>query len=116
MESTHKKTGKDKKGTKAPRVKWTENAIKALLSFLLDNKKRLEELKYKRGATSNPENVQLWKDAEVFLTTFEDFEQSYNNVQIANKWKNLVDNYKVFLNAFEYSFINFLLKAFLFIY
>ncbi|RGB43470.1 hypothetical protein C1646_749696 [Rhizophagus diaphanus] len=49
---------------------------------------------YKCGATFNPENVQLWKDAETFFLTFEDFEYTYNNVQIANKWKNLVDNYK----------------------
>ena len=28
--------------------------------------------------------------------TFEDFEYTYNNIQITNKWKNLVDNYKVF--------------------
>ena len=33
--------------------------------------------------------------AEAFLLTY-NFEQSYSNVQIANKWKNLVDNYKVF--------------------
>ena len=100
MESTilthkNKKAEKVEKTTKTPRVKWTENAIKALLSFLIENKERLEELKYKRGATSNPENVQLWKDAEKFLLDF-NFEQSYNNVQIANKWKNLVDTYKVF--------------------
>src|SRR2546423_11013867 len=59
--STHKnkKTEKVEKTNKAPRVKWTENAIKALLSFLIENKKKLEELKYKREATSNPENVQL---------------------------------------------------------
>jgi hypothetical protein len=48
-----------KKTGKGERAKWTENAIKALLSFLLENKKKLEELKYKRGAMSNPENVQL---------------------------------------------------------
>jgi hypothetical protein len=97
MSSTHKnkKTEKVEKSTKTLRVKWTENAIKALLSFLLENKEKLEELKYKRGATSNPESVQLWKDAEIFLLEFS-FEQSYSNVQIANKWKNLVDNYKVF--------------------
>jgi len=52
-------------------------------------------LKYTRGATSNPEGVQLWSDAEAFLLTY-NFEQSYSNIQIANKWKNLVDNYKVF--------------------
>ena len=46
-----------KKTSKAPRVKWTKNAIKALLSFLVENKERLEELKYKHRATSNPENV-----------------------------------------------------------
>ena len=57
--------------------------------------KKLEELKYKREATSNPENVQLWKDTEKFLLDL-NFEQSYNKVQIANKWKNLIDNYKVF--------------------
>src|SRR6266516_6090571 len=97
MESTNKnkKAENVEKTTKASRVRWTENAIKALLSFLIENKKKLEELKYKRGATSNPENVQLWKDAEKFLLDF-NFEQSYNNVQIANKWKNLVDTYKVF--------------------
>ena len=101
MESTSTTTHKNKKAeqvekvTKAPRVRWTDNAIKALLSFLLENKERLEELKYKREATSNSENVQLWKNAANFLLEF-NFEQSYNNVQIANKWKNLVDNYKVF--------------------
>jgi hypothetical protein len=77
------------------RIKWSENAIKALLSFLLEHKEKVEELKYTRGATTNPGNIQLWKDAEAFLLTF-NFEQSYNNIQIANKWKNLVDNYKVF--------------------
>jgi hypothetical protein len=99
MEQTHenKKTGNGKKATtRASRVRWTDNAVKALLSFLLENKERVEELRYKRGATSNPENVQLWKDAETFLSAFEGLEQSYNNIQIANKWKNLVDNYKVF--------------------
>ena len=86
MESTHKNK-KDKnaeKPIKALRVKWTEPAIKTLLFFLLEYKEKLKELKYKRGATSNPENVQLWKDAEKFLLDF-NFEQSYNNVQIANK-------------------------------
>jgi hypothetical protein len=52
-------------------------------------------------ATSNPGNVQLWKDAEAFLLTF-NFENSYSNIQIANKWKNLVDNYKVFLKKKKY--------------
>lgn len=88
------------KKDKAPRTKWSEEAIKALLSFLLEHKDKLEELKYKRGATSNPGNVKLWKDAETFLLTF-NFEQSYSNIQIANKWKNLVDNYKVVLNKIK---------------
>ena len=78
------------------RIKQSENAVKALLSFLLEHKEKVEELKYTRGATSNPGNIQLWKDAEAFLLTF-NFEQSYNIVQIANKWKNLVDSYKVFV-------------------
>lgn len=97
MDSTHKnKTNKKAvKPNKSSRIKWTENAIKALLFFLLENKERLEGLKYTRGAVSNPEGVQLWLDAEAFLLTY-NFEQSYSNVQIANKWKNLVDNYKVF--------------------
>jgi len=91
-------TPKDKETkNKTPRVrvKWSENATKALLSFLLENKEKVEKLKYTRGATTNPGNIQLWKDAETFLLTF-NFEQLYNNIQIANKWKNLVDNYKVF--------------------
>jgi hypothetical protein len=87
---------KTKTKTSRVRVKWSENAIKALLSFLLEHKEKVEELKYTRGASSNPGNIQLWKDAEAFLLTF-NFEQFYNNIQIANKWKNLVDNYKVFL-------------------
>lgn len=86
---------KTKTKTSRVRVKWSENAIKALLSFLLEHKEKVEELKYTRGASSNPGNIQLWKDAEAFLLTF-NFEQFYNNIQIANKWKNLVDNYKVF--------------------
>jgi hypothetical protein len=81
---------------KNKRIRWSENAIKALLTFLNEQKEKLESLKYTRGATSNPENVSLWKEAETFLLTY-NFGQSYNNVQIANKWKNLVDNYKVFL-------------------
>ncbi|CAB5343231.1 unnamed protein product [Rhizophagus irregularis] len=89
MEQTHKNVKKDR----ASRTKWSENAIKALFSFLLEHKNKLEELKYTRGATSNPGNIQLWKDAEAFLLTF-NFENSYSNIQIANKWKNLVDNYK----------------------
>ena len=93
MEQTRKNAKKDK----GSRTKWNENAIKALLSFLLEHKNKLEELKYTRGAISNPGNIQLWKDAEAFLLTF-NFEQTYSNVQIANKWKNLVDNYKVFSN------------------
>lgn len=88
------------KKDKTSRTKWSENAIKALLSFLLEHKDKLEELKYTRGTTSNPGNVQLWKDAEVFLLTF-NFEQSYSNIQIANKWKNLVDNYKVLFNKIK---------------
>ena len=86
MESTNKnkKAENVEKTTKASRVRWTENAIKALLSFLVENKERFEELKYKHGATSNLDNVQLWKDAENFLLNF-NFEQSYNNIQIANK-------------------------------
>jgi len=97
MDSTSKSKPNKKaiKLNKVFRIKWTENAIKALLFFLLENKKRLEDLKYTRKATSNPEGVQLWLDAEAFLLTH-NFEQSYNNVQIANKWKNLVDTYKVF--------------------
>jgi len=91
MEQTHKNVKKDR----ASRTKWSEGAIKALFSFLLEHKNKLEELKYTRGATSNPGNIQLWKDAEAFLLTF-NFENSYSNIQIANKWKNLVDNYKVF--------------------
>jgi hypothetical protein len=91
MEQTTKKVKKDK----VSRIKWNESAIKALLSFLLEHKDKLEELKYTRGATSNPGNIQLWRDAEAFLLTF-NFEQPYSNIQIANKWKNLVDNYKVF--------------------
>ncbi|CAB4416171.1 unnamed protein product [Rhizophagus irregularis] len=53
MEQTHKNknAAKGEKTTKALRIRWTENAIKALLSFLVENKKRLEELKYKRGAS-----------------------------------------------------------------
>ncbi|GBC51354.2 hypothetical protein GLOIN_2v1817865 [Rhizophagus irregularis DAOM 181602=DAOM 197198] len=82
MESTHenKKDKNTEKPIKASRVRWTEPAIKALLSFLLEHKEKLEDLKYKRGATSNPESVQFV-------------------VQIANKWKNLVDNYKSQLAA-----------------
>ena|SRR5687767_15019263 len=97
MTSTYKnKTNKKEvKPNKGSRIKWTEDAIKALLFFLLENKEKLENLKYTRGATSNPEGVQLWLDAEAFLLTH-NFEQSYSNIQIANKWKNLVDNYKVF--------------------
>lgn len=97
MEQTNKKKTNNKavKPNKSSRIKWTEDAIKALLFFLLENKERLEELKYTRGATSNPEGVQLWLDAEAFLQTY-NFEQTYSNVQIANKWKNLVDNYKVY--------------------
>ena len=59
MESTNKNKNAEnaKKTSKAPRVKWTKNAIKALLSFLVENKERLKKLKYKCGATSNPENV-----------------------------------------------------------
>ncbi|PKB96488.1 hypothetical protein RhiirA5_434748 [Rhizophagus irregularis] len=78
---------------RASRAKWSESAIKALFSFLFEHKNKLEELKYTRGATSNPGNIQLWKDAEAFLLTF-NFENTYSNIQIANKWKNLVDNYK----------------------
>ncbi|CAB5369829.1 unnamed protein product [Rhizophagus irregularis] len=99
MEQTHKNVKKDR----ASRAKWSESAIKALFSFLLEHKNKLEELKYTRGATSNPGNIQLWKDAEAFLLTF-NFENTYTsgnlfrrnlvNIQIANKWKNLVDNYK----------------------
>ena len=92
MEQIHKNARKDKPS----RTKWSESAIKALLSFLLEHKDKLEELKYTRRATSNSGNVQLWKDAEDFLLTF-NFEQSYSNIQIANKWKNLVDNYKDFI-------------------
>ncbi|RIA81515.1 hypothetical protein C1645_836877 [Glomus cerebriforme] len=69
MKQTHdKKTGKGKKITKVSRVRWTENAIKVLLSFLIENKKRFKKLKYQRKATSNSKNIQLWKDAESQLT------------------------------------------------
>jgi len=97
MEQTNKNKTNNKavKPNKISRIKWTEDAIKALLFFLLENKERLEELKYTRGAISNPEGVQLWLDAEAFLQTY-NFKQTYSNVQIANKWKNLVDNYKVY--------------------
>ncbi|CAB4493310.1 unnamed protein product [Rhizophagus irregularis] len=86
MESTHenKKDKNTEKPIKASRVRWTEPAIKALLSFLLEHKEKLEDLKYKRGATSNPESVQLWKDAEAFFLTFE-FEQSYSSQLAASK-------------------------------
>src|SRR2546421_12353046 len=56
------------------------SGLKMLLKLyylsLLKIKKKLEELKYKRGATSNPVNVQLWKNAEKFLLDF-NFVQSY---------------------------------------
>src|SRR5215469_893238 len=96
---SQKKMEKSKKD-KTLRTKWSESAIKALLSFLLEHKDKLEELKYTRDATSNPGNVQLWKDAETFLLTF-NFEQSYSNIQIANKWKNLLDNYKIGFNIIK---------------
>ena len=54
---------KTKTKTSRVRVKWCENAVKALLSFLLEHKEKVEELKYTRGASSNPGNIQLWKDA-----------------------------------------------------
>ncbi|CAG8772186.1 12031_t:CDS:1, partial [Rhizophagus irregularis] len=54
MEQTHKNVKKDR----ASRAKWSESAIKALFSFLLEHKNKLEELKYTRGATSNPGNIQ----------------------------------------------------------
>jgi hypothetical protein len=57
MEQTHKNARKDK----SSRTKWSESATKALLSFLLEHKDKLEELMYTCGAISNP---QLWKDAE----------------------------------------------------
>ena len=47
------------KKDKATRTKWSEEAIKALLSFLLEHEDKLEELKYKCGTTSNPGNVKL---------------------------------------------------------
>jgi hypothetical protein len=61
MEPSHKnkKDKNSEKPVKASRVKWTESAIKALLSFLLEHKEKLKDLKYKRGATSNPKSVQL---------------------------------------------------------
>ncbi|CAB5124140.1 unnamed protein product [Rhizophagus irregularis] len=52
------------------------------------------------GITSSVYNTP--SDAEAFFLTFE-FEQSYSVVQIANKWKNLVDNYKSQLAASEKS-------------
>ena len=96
MEQTHKNKINNKavRLNKGSRIRWTENAIKTLLSFLLENKKRLEELMYICGAVSNSEGVQLWLNAETFLQTY-NFEQTYSNIQIANKWKNLIDNYKV---------------------
>ncbi len=82
MKSTlkNKKDKNTEKPIKALRVKWIEPAIKALLSFLFEHKEKLEVLKYKHGATSNPKNVQLWKDAKNFLLDF-NFEQSYNTVR-----------------------------------
>jgi len=78
MEQTYKNIKKDK----APRTKWSENTTKVLLSFLLEHKNKLEELKYTHGATSNSGNIQLWKNADAFLLTF-NFEKSYSNIQIA---------------------------------
>src|SRR5688572_29455579 len=59
MDSTHKnKTNKKAvKPNKSLRIKWTENAIKALLFFLLENKERLEDLKYTCEAVSYPEGI-----------------------------------------------------------
>ena len=45
MEQTHenKKTGNGKKATtRSSRVRWTDNAVKALLSFLLENKEKVD--------------------------------------------------------------------------
>ena len=50
---------KTKTKTSRVRVKQSENAVKALLSFLLEHKEKVEELKYTRGASSNPGNIQL---------------------------------------------------------
>ena len=81
MDSTSKSkpNKKEIKPNKSSRIKWTENAVKALLCCLLENKERLEDLKYTCRATSNPEGIQLWSDAEAFLLIY-NFEQSYSNV------------------------------------
>jgi hypothetical protein len=59
MEPSHKnkKDKNSEKPVKASRVKWTESAIKALLSFLLEHKEKLEDLKYKRDATVHDINI-----------------------------------------------------------
>ena len=56
---TIQKNKKAVKANKCSRIKWSENAVKAVLSFLVENKERLEELKYQREVTSKPENIQL---------------------------------------------------------
>ncbi|RGB22679.1 hypothetical protein C1646_775704 [Rhizophagus diaphanus] len=92
MKQTHKNkiAAKGEKTTKALRVKWTESAIKALLSFLIENKKRLEELKKLTNKCENKEmevnlDIQDKKKSKNSKTNFENTLQNWLEQQEARQ-------------------------------
>ncbi len=70
---------------KKSRCKWTEKAIKSLLSFTKDHKEVLKELVAKRGGSSNIK-AELWSEAATLIS---DNENRYSHEQCEVKWKNI---------------------------
>jgi hypothetical protein len=70
---------------------WNDEAIKLLLSFLIERKEEVNQLSTKRGGSGN-KKAKLWQDASnIFLNS----NCQYSAEQCAVKWKNIKKNYKV---------------------
>jgi len=80
------------KEKKVPRCKWTEKAIKSLLSFLKEHKEVPKELVKRRGGSGSGIKSNLWHDAS---NTVSDNENQYLPEQCEFKWKNIKRSCKV---------------------
>jgi hypothetical protein len=75
---------------------WNDDAIKLLLSFLIERKEEVNKLSTRRGGGGNTK-AKLWQDAsDMFL------DDKYTAKQCATKWKNIKKNYKVTFNFFVF--------------
>ncbi|CAI2175867.1 7412_t:CDS:2 [Funneliformis geosporum] len=76
---------------------WNESAITSFLSFLKENKKKVQQLK-SRGKTAKNVKGTLWQDASIKLRTIN---YHYTRDQCEIKWKNILRDHKTKKN-FKY--------------